>query len=105
MTGATGLLDLDPDRILVAVDAHLDDALKVARAFAFTPELAARPGEVPCFAGGNGLRKRICVHMRNHEHRSGRGVGSDASDKSVGTELRRERRALLEVGRSARRRK
>ena len=28
------LLDLDPDRILIAVDPHLDDALDVAGAFA-----------------------------------------------------------------------
>ena len=33
------LLDLDPDRVLVAVDAHLGDALGVAGAFALLPQL------------------------------------------------------------------
>ena len=38
------LLDLDPDRVLVAVDAHLDDALDVAGALALAPERAGASG-------------------------------------------------------------
>ena len=38
------LLDPDPDRILVAVDAHLDDALDVAGALALAPEGAGASG-------------------------------------------------------------
>src|SRR4029077_5471127 len=44
-TGMAGprtlLLDPDPNRILITVDAHLDDALNVARRFALAPEGAA----------------------------------------------------------------
>src|ERR1700689_3027752 len=89
VTCATSLLNLDPDRVLVAIDAHLDDALKVAGAFTFAPEFAARPREVPRLPGGYGLRQRVRVHVRDHEHRFGTGVGSDTSDESVGAELRR----------------
>src|ERR1700730_9219940 len=38
-----GLLHLDPDRILVAVEAHLHDALHVAGGFALAPEALPRP--------------------------------------------------------------
>src|SRR6185369_10372765 len=48
------LLDLDPHRVLVAVDAHLKNALHVARALALAPQRAARAAVVPGFAGLDG---------------------------------------------------
>jgi hypothetical protein len=35
------LLDLDPDRVLVAVDAHLDDTLHMAGTLALAPQALA----------------------------------------------------------------
>src|SRR5690348_1129276 len=44
------LLDAQPDRVLVAVDAQLDDALAVAGGLALLPELLARAAVEPRFA-------------------------------------------------------
>src|SRR5580692_5730438 len=55
VAGAGDLLDLDPDSILVAVDAHLDDALGVAARLALLPQRAARAAEIPRLASGDGF--------------------------------------------------
>ena len=41
VAGRTCLIDADPDRVLIAVDAHLDDALGLTRALAFSPQRIA----------------------------------------------------------------
>ena len=92
------LLDLDPDRVLVAIDAHLDDALGVAGRLALLPQRAARAAEVPGLAGGDGFRQRLRIHVRDHQHVAGRGVGRDTGHEPVGVEFRRQRRAFFEVG-------
>src|SRR6202020_55442 len=53
VTGCAGLFDADPDRVLVAIGAHLDHALDVAGGFALPPQRLARPAVVPGFAGRN----------------------------------------------------
>src|SRR5580704_12575470 len=53
VAGRDRLFDLDPDGVLVAIDAHLDDALNVARGLALLPQRAARAAVVPGFAGSN----------------------------------------------------
>src|SRR5262249_45225847 len=58
----TVLLDLDPDRILIAIDAHLDNALSVAGLLALAPELLARAAVVPGVAGCNRLGERLRIH-------------------------------------------
>ena len=96
------LLDPDPHRVLVAVDPHLDDALHVAGGLALPPQLAARAAEKPGLAGLDGLRKRLGVHMGDHQHIARPRVGGNAGNEAVGVELRRERRALLDLlGRAA----
>src|SRR6516162_10560828 len=55
MTGAGDLFDFDPHRVLIAVDAHFDDALGVARSLTLFPQRLARPTEIPRFAGGDGF--------------------------------------------------
>ena len=91
------LLDLDPDRVLVAVDPHLDDALDVAGALALLPQRLARAAEVPGLAGlDRCAAQRLGVHVRDHQHVAGRGVGGDAGDEPVGVELRREGEAFLD---------
>src|SRR5262249_39140134 len=67
MAGAGDLFDLDPNRVLVAIDAHVDDALRVAGGLALFPQRVARATEIPSFAGGNGFRQRLRVHMRDHQ--------------------------------------
>src|SRR4051812_16489737 len=58
VAGRAHLLDADPDRVLVAVGAHLDHALGLAGALALPPQRVARAAEVPGFTGGDGLAQR-----------------------------------------------
>src|SRR5258708_3885510 len=57
------LLDRDHERILIAVDPYFVDDLKIPRFLALAPELLARPREVACTTGRNGLFKRLAVHI------------------------------------------
>src|SRR5260370_41242136 len=41
VAGARDLFDLDPNRVLIAIDSHLDDALDVAARLALLPQRAA----------------------------------------------------------------
>ncbi len=90
------LLDLDPDRVLVAIDPHLDDALGVAGAFALPPQRLARAREIPGLAGLDGALERLGVHVRDHQQFAGPGVGGDAGDEAVGVELRRQHEAFFD---------
>src|SRR5262245_51912332 len=69
------LLDLDPDRVLIAVDPHLGDALRVAGTLTLLPEPSARARIVPGLAGLDGTVQSLGVHMGDHKHVAGRGVG------------------------------
>src|SRR5262245_53961629 len=86
--GVTGprpfLLDLDPDRVLITVDAHLDHALHVAGGLALAPERAARAAEIPGLAGRDGALERLRIHVRDHEHVARACVGRHAGDEAVG---------------------
>src|ERR1700749_2071445 len=59
VAGSADLLDLDPDRVLVAVHPHFDHALGVAGALALAPQRVARAAEVPGFPAGDGLAQRF----------------------------------------------
>src|SRR6516162_3540503 len=61
MAGAGDLFDLDPNRVLVAIDTHVDDVLRVAGGLTFFPQRIARAAKIPSFAGGNGFRQRLRV--------------------------------------------
>src|SRR6185369_6042150 len=54
------LFDLQPDGILVAVDAHLHHALGVAALLALAPQPAARARPVMRFARLDGTGQRLC---------------------------------------------
>src|ERR1700738_4921903 len=43
----TGLLDPDPDRVLIAIHPHLDHALGVTGALALAPQRIARGADAP----------------------------------------------------------
>jgi hypothetical protein len=98
MAGAGDLFDFDPNRVLVAVDAHFDDALDVAGGLALFPERVTRAAKVPGLAGGNGFGQRLAVHMRDHQHVARFRIGGDGGDEPVGVEFGRERRAFFEFG-------
>ena len=69
MAGAGALLlDPDPHRVLIAVDAHLDDALHMAGRFTLAPEGATGAAEIPSLAGRDGPLQGLRVHVGNHQH-------------------------------------
>src|SRR3569833_2307735 len=47
VTRRTNLLDPKPDRILIAIGAHLDHALGLTRGLALAPQRVARSAEIP----------------------------------------------------------
>src|SRR5262249_58047984 len=63
----TLLLDPDPHRVLVAIDAHLDDALRVAGGFAFAPKGSTGAAEIPRLPGRDRLLQRLRVHFGDHQ--------------------------------------
>src|SRR5258708_23432610 len=59
---AAFLLDDEQDRVAVAVEADLADALHVSRGFALAPELPARTRPVMCFARRERALERFAIH-------------------------------------------
>ena len=97
MAGARALLlDLDPDRVLIAIDPHLDDALGVAGAFALLPQRLARARKIPRLAGLDRAPERLGVHVRDHQKLAAPRVGGDAGDEAIGVELRRQHEAFFD---------
>src|SRR5712691_10247725 len=97
------LLDPDPDRVLIAVYAHLDHPLDVAGGLALLPQGSARTTEVPSLAARDGLGERLGVHVRHHQDLARARIGRDAGDEPVGVEFGREGEAFLDLlGRAAR---
>src|SRR5262249_23544401 len=52
---ATCLIDSDPERILIAIKAHLDDPLHMAGGLALAPQRRARTTKVPRLSSVDGL--------------------------------------------------
>ena len=48
------------------------------------------------FAGRDGLRQRLGIHVRDHQQFAGRSVGRDRGDKAVGVEFRLKLRAFFD---------
>ena len=92
-----GDADLEEDGVLVAVDARLDDGLDLAARRALAPELAARARPVPGLAGRKRPRQRLGVHVRDHQHLAGVGVGRDRGDEAVRAEAGGEHEPFLEL--------
>ncbi len=98
VAGARALLfDLQPKRVLVAIDAQFDHALDMAGRLALLPKRLARTAVVPGLAACDGFPKRFFVHVRDHQHVARFGVGHNSSDQSVGVEFRREGQAFFDV--------
>jgi hypothetical protein len=72
--GATNLVDLQQDRVGVAVDEGSPDALNVAALFALLPKPLATAAVINRLAGGDGRIPGLAVHVGQHEHATGGGV-------------------------------
>src|SRR5262249_22274606 len=98
MAGArAGLLHLDPDRVLVAIDPHLDHALDVARTLALAPEALAGAAEIPRLPARDGAPQRLGVPVRDHQHLARARLGHDAGQEPVGVEFRRQHETLFDL--------
>ena len=62
------LLNLDEQRITIAIKSNVFDRLGMPAGFAFHPELLARPAPKMCSAGGYRFFQRSPVHPRHHQH-------------------------------------
>ena len=56
----------NPNRILVAVDAHFNDMQKMPATFSLFPQPLSAAREEDSSAGLTRLGKRVCVHMPYH---------------------------------------
>src|ERR1700674_3806760 len=83
--------------VLVAIDQKLDHFEAIAASRALLPKLLARARPEPGDALLDRTRKRLLVHVREHEHVA-LGVGDDATDQAAVVEARGETDAVLEVG-------
>ena len=97
VTGSSRLLDANPDRVLIAVQPHLDHPLGVPGAFALAPQRVAGPAEVPRLAAFDRLAQGLVVHVRDHQHVAGRSVGRHAGDQAGRVEFRLEFQPFLAV--------
>ena len=88
---------LSQKRVLVAVGAQLDHALRVAARLALAPELAARARPVMRLSGLDGEGERVGIHVSEHQYLAGRGRDRDHGDEAVGVEARRERGPFLDL--------
>src|SRR5690606_26574781 len=65
------LVDLDEQRITVAVEADALDVLSMAGRVALAPVLSAGAGPEGHAAAGEGATQRLVVHPGEHEHLAG----------------------------------
>src|SRR5260370_30091077 len=101
-SAGSGLLHLDPNRILVAVEAHLHDPLHVTGGFALAPQALPRAAEVPSLAGRDRLGDRLRIHVRDHQDLARTRIRHDAGHKAIGIELGCKRAPFLDLlGRAA----
>jgi hypothetical protein len=94
---AARLLDANPDRVLITIHPHLDNALNVSRALALAPQRFARPAVVPCLSGLDGLPQRLVIHMRNHQHVARSCVSGNTGDKTGRIKFGLKRQPFLGV--------
>src|SRR5215471_7450049 len=92
-----GLLDLEPQHVLIAINAYLGDTHNVTGGLAFLPKRLTRAAVEPSLASGDRSLQRLRIHARDHQHRAGLQVGDDTGDEAAGVEFRREGLPLLDL--------
>ena len=87
VAGRADLLDLDQQRVAVAIKRDVFHGLRVAAGLALHPELLARAAPEMGLAGGEGGLERGAVHPRHHQHAPGGLLLDDRGDEAVGVEF------------------
>ena len=84
VAGGALLVDLDQQRVAVAVEADLLDLLPVAGGLALDPVLLARAAPERRPAGGQRAVQRLVVHPAEHQHLAGVVLLHDRGHQPVG---------------------
>src|SRR3546814_2525077 len=71
MAGRASRLRAHPDRVLVAINAHLGDVKDMAGGFPLFPQAGPAAGPEMGNAGFPGQRQRLSIPMRHHPHVAG----------------------------------
>ena len=87
MTGGAILLDLDEERVAVAVEGDVFDGLGVAAFLAFHPVFLAGAAPKMGLASLDGVGERGAVHPRHHHDASGFLFLNDGGDQAVGVKF------------------
>src|SRR5262249_34353154 len=81
---AADLMDLEKNRVRVAIHEDFADFLDVAALFALAPELISAAAEIDRPAGAQRFFIGFAVHPGEHQHLASGGVLSDGGDKAAG---------------------
>src|SRR5471030_1525886 len=87
VAGHAGLLDLDQQRVAVAINAEIDQLLDVARRVALAPGTLARARPVADAAGAHRLDDGVPVHPGHHQDLAAAMLLGDGGHESLGVEL------------------
>ena len=87
MAGRTARFDLNEDSILIAIETHLHDLLRVAGGFAFVPELLPASAPEICFTLLEGELKRFFIHECDRQHFTGACVLDDGGNQTIGAKF------------------
>ena len=83
MTGRPDGIDLDQQRIAVAVDRPVDEPQDVAAGLALVPEAVAGPGMEVDVAGRRRRGQRLGIHVADHQDPAVGGVLDHGRDEAV----------------------
>lgn len=83
MAGGTGLAYEIQHRVAVAVDADVDDALRVAARLTLAPQRVAGATVIVGVTRVPRARQRIAIGIRHHQHFTGERVLGDDRDEAI----------------------
>jgi len=83
MTGRSGLLYFNEERVLITVIENILDPLHISRRLPFLPELLSRAAPIPGETGLNGPLQGLQVHIRDHENFAGLPFLDHGRDKTL----------------------
>jgi len=87
VTGGADLLDLDEQRVAVAIERDIFYGLGVAAFLAFHPEFLAGAAPEMGFAGGDGFFEGSAIHPRHHQDAAGAGFLHNGGNEAVGVKF------------------
>ena len=87
--------DLDPDGVLITINAKFCDPLNLTAGLALFPEGLARAAEIVGLARIDGELQGLCIHPGQHKHLTGLSMGRHRRDQAPIVKARRQIDAVL----------